>query len=350
MLISMAEYVEFLERTLSTICKPGYSLTPYDCYRLLELTRPDVSLGQQKIVYEEVAESYPIIKELMPIDFSEKNPYTIVRGPLEVSLLEFDDERWRGNIEMYGKKLDLTPVEFELLRFLILNGNRVFSAKKLLQEVWGYPPGSGSNSLVSIYIGRLRTEIKRDPPNPEFLFNKRLYGYCFIIGDDSSGYDKLIRNSLISISEGSLTSDDFHIIYRLARPYVPLQRVLRIYDEVVEFKPDMSTPIDLSEIDPHTTIRGPLAMDDETFEVVMDEKQIYLTPVEFGLLWFLALNDDKVFSAEKLLQEVWGYPLGSGSDDLVRVHIRKLRKKIEPNPLNPIHVVNVPRRGYTLNP
>ena len=61
---------------------------------------------------------------------------------------------------------------------------------------------------------------------------------------------------------------------------------------------------------------------------------------------FLMTNADRVFSAEQLLQQVWGYPPGTGMPDLVRVHIKNIRAKIEPTPTDPIYLKNILRRGY----
>ncbi|HHX43069.1 MAG TPA: response regulator transcription factor [Chloroflexi bacterium] len=93
---------------------------------------------------------------------------------------------------------------------------------------------------------------------------------------------------------------------------------------------------------------GPLVLDCNTFEIVTPEQRVLLTPVEFELLQFLMRNAGKVFSAEQLLQHVWGYPPGTGMPDLVRVHIKNIRDKIEPTPRSPIYLKNVLRRGYMI--
>jgi DNA-binding response OmpR family regulator len=57
---------------------------------------------------------------------------------------------------------------------------------------------------------------------------------------------------------------------------------------------------------------------------------------------------DEVFTSDRLLQEVWDYPSESGSPDLVRMHIKNLREKVETDPRNPEYIVTIPRRGYTI--
>lgn len=93
---------------------------------------------------------------------------------------------------------------------------------------------------------------------------------------------------------------------------------------------------------------GDLELDCRLFRIRTPHTCMLLTPVEFELVHFLMLHPDQVFSAEQLLQEVWGYPPGTGMPDLVRVHVKNIRDKIEPNPHRPIYLRNVLRRGYTI--
>jgi two-component system response regulator RpaA len=95
---------------------------------------------------------------------------------------------------------------------------------------------------------------------------------------------------------------------------------------------------------------GPIVLDPRTFELRTPERTVLLTPVEFDLMQFLMRHPGQVFSAALLLQEVWGYPPGMGTTDLVRVHIKNLREKIEPDPHRPRYIRNVPRRGYIVAP
>jgi len=93
---------------------------------------------------------------------------------------------------------------------------------------------------------------------------------------------------------------------------------------------------------------GPIALDPRTFELRTPDRTVLLTPVEFDLMQFLMRHPGQVFSAALLLQEVWGYPPGMGTTDLVRVHIKNLREKIEPDPRRPRYIRNIPRRGYAV--
>jgi two-component system, OmpR family, response regulator RpaA len=93
---------------------------------------------------------------------------------------------------------------------------------------------------------------------------------------------------------------------------------------------------------------GLLVLNCRTFELVVNGKQTALTPVEFELLQYMLLHVGQVLSAVHLLQQVWKYPAGTGSPELVRAHIKNLRNKVEPNPQEPIYIKTVGRFGYTI--
>jgi DNA-binding response OmpR family regulator len=93
---------------------------------------------------------------------------------------------------------------------------------------------------------------------------------------------------------------------------------------------------------------GMLTLDCQAYEVDTGDKKVLLTPIEFCLLYHLMTHPDDIFSSERLLHEVWDYPSDTGSPDLVRMHIRNLRHKIEPDSRNPRFILTVSRHGYTI--
>jgi len=70
-----------------------------------------------------------------------------------------------------------------------------------------------------------------------------------------------------------------------------------------------------------------LVIEPESRMVKVNGKDVDLTPKEFDLLYFLAKNKDKVFTREKLLEEVWGYDF-FGSLRTVDTHVKQLREKL----------------------
>jgi DNA-binding response OmpR family regulator len=72
---------------------------------------------------------------------------------------------------------------------------------------------------------------------------------------------------------------------------------------------------------------GPLSIDTETYQVLVDGRVLDLTYKEFELLRFLVQRVGKVFTRSELLQEVWGYNFYGGTRT-VDVHVRRLRAKL----------------------
>ena len=76
--------------------------------------------------------------------------------------------------------------------------------------------------------------------------------------------------------------------------------------------------------------------------------KIRLTPVQFDLLYHLMSHPGEIFSPARLLDEVWDYPSDAGSPDLVRVHIKNLRERVEEDPHTPKFIETVAGYGYTI--
>lgn len=83
---------------------------------------------------------------------------------------------------------------------------------------------------------------------------------------------------------------------------------------------------------------GPLAMNLETYQAVIDSKPLDLTYMEYELLKFLAAQPGKVFTRETLLSRVWGYDYYGGART-VDVHVRRLRSKLGEEHANLIQTV-----------
>ena len=77
-----------------------------------------------------------------------------------------------------GAEVHLTPIEYQLLHYLMSNVNRPVSKDKLFHEVWGYDFTGGTN-LVEVAMRRLREKIEFTPSEPEYLLTVRGAGYKF---------------------------------------------------------------------------------------------------------------------------------------------------------------------------
>ncbi|MFW0184129.1 response regulator transcription factor [Rothia sp. CCM 9418] len=93
---------------------------------------------------------------------------------LRVGDLILDDdahEVFRGD-----REIDLSPTEFKLLRYLMLNPNRVLSKAQILDHVWEYD-FNGDASIVESYISYLRRKIDNVPDQAPMIHTKRGVGY-----------------------------------------------------------------------------------------------------------------------------------------------------------------------------
>jgi two-component system OmpR family response regulator len=93
-------------------------------------------------------------------------------GRLRFADLELDEdshEVWRGD-----RAIELTPTEFNLLRYLLVNAKRVVSKSQILDHVWRYDFGGDSN-VVETYISYLRKKV--DSTGPPLIHTVRGVGY-----------------------------------------------------------------------------------------------------------------------------------------------------------------------------
>ncbi|MDI2099449.1 MtrAB system response regulator MtrA [Ruicaihuangia caeni] len=79
-------------------------------------------------------------------------------------------------------RINLTPLEFELLLALAMKPNQVFTREMLLEQVWGYHYKADTR-LVNVHVQRLRAKIEEDPDNPRIVTTVRGVGYRAGNGD-----------------------------------------------------------------------------------------------------------------------------------------------------------------------
>jgi DNA-binding response OmpR family regulator len=91
---------------------------------------------------------------------------------------------------------------------------------------------------------------------------------------------------------------------------------------------------------------GPLHIDPSTYRVQKNGENVPLTALEFRLLYFLAARPDRVFTRDQLLDAVWGTERFV-TPRSVDVYIRRLREKIEENPMKPVFLKTLRGAGYS---
>jgi DNA-binding response OmpR family regulator len=67
------------------------------------------------------------------------------------------------------RQIEISPMEFRLLKYLMQNAGNVVTKDDLLHEVWGYAASSGDMNLIEATIRRLRQKIESDPSRPRYI-------------------------------------------------------------------------------------------------------------------------------------------------------------------------------------
>jgi len=131
-----------------------------------------------------------------------------------------------------------------------------------------------------------------------------------------------------------LGADDY-----VVKPFSPRELVARI-----------KTVLRRSQTGPSPAMGGVLrfdgcAINPESRSVTTDSGPVQLTGKEFDLLFFLASNPGRVFTRDQLMDQVWDFTY-AGDVSTVTVHIRRLRKKLEADPVKPRYIKTVWGVGY----
>jgi len=86
----------------------------------------------------------------------------------------------RRRVSRNGKKIPLTPTEFEILRLLAEKPGRVFSRRDLLTRVRDYDAAiSGDEKTINVHVSHLRDKVEEDSSHPRYVITVRGVGYAF---------------------------------------------------------------------------------------------------------------------------------------------------------------------------
>ena len=128
----------------------------------------------------------------------------------------------------------------------------------------------------------------------------------------------------------------------ITKPFDPMEVLARVRSQLRRY-----TMLGGSRKSNSVLTIGGISLDDEMKTVMLDGDSVSLTPIEYDILHFLMRHPGRVYSSKELYTAVWNEaPLGS--ENVVAVHIRHLREKLEIKPSEPRYIKVVWGRGYRL--
>ncbi len=220
-----------------------------------------------------------------------------------------DDKEIVGAIEIYLKKEGYHIIK-------AYNGNQALEIIKeneihlVILDIM-MPEKDGMETLE---------EIRKDKSIPVILLSAK-----------SEDYDKI----------GGLNSgaDDY-----ITKPFNPLELIARVNSNLRRY-------VKLGALENSNNSKiyqtGGLEINDETKKVTVDGKEVKLTATEYNILKFLLENKGKVYSIPEIYESVWKEE-GFGAENIIAVHIRHIREKIEINPKDPKYLKVIWGVGYKI--
>ena len=119
----------------------------------------------------------------------------------------------------------------------------------------------------------------------------------------------------------------------VTKPFNPLELVARVKSQIRRYTQLGSITETVSD-DDIVIVNGGLVINDSAKSVTVDGDEVKLTPIEYNILKYLTENRGRVFNTNQIYEAVWDED-AVGSDNIIAVHSRHIREKIEINPKEP---------------
>lgn len=174
-------------------------------------------------------------------------------------------------------------------------------------------------------------EIRKDKNIPVIMLSAK-----------SEDVDKI--NGL-NVGADDYVTKPFNPVELIARVNALIRRYTKFGGENNENNSDTAS----SQKEENIIKNGELIINDDLKKVIVDGKEVKLTPTEYNILKFLTKNKGKVFSIEEIYTNVWDGECYA-AENVIAVHIRHIREKIEINPKEPKYLKVIWGVGYKIEP
>ena len=218
----------------------------------------------------------------------------------------------------------------------IVNAIEIYLSKE------GYNILKAYNGMEALKIMKERDDIhlvildimmpKLDGISTANLIRKDKKVPIIMLSAKSEDYDKIA-----GLNNGA---DDY-----VTKPFNPLELIARVNSQIRRYT-SLGSMVK-KEDDKNIYKSGDLIINDATKTVEVDGKEVKLTPTEYNILLFLTKNKGIVYSIEQIYENVWEEE-SYGAENIIAVHIRHIREKIEINPREPKYLKVIWGIGYKI--
>lgn len=219
--------------------------------------------------------------------------------------------------------------------------------KEIVKAIEIYLSKEGYN-ILKAYNGKQALEILKENKDIHLIILDIMMPEM----DGIETANTIRKDSAIPIIMLSAKSEDYDKIEGLncgaddyvTKPFNPLELIARVNSQIRRYT-HLGSIAQKDEKNVYHS--GGLYINDETKIVTVDDNEVKLTPTEYNILKFLTKNKGNVYSIEKIYKNVWEEEC-YGAENIIAVHIRHIREKIEINPREPKYLKVIWGIGYKI--
>ena len=230
---------------------------------------------------------------------------------------------------------------------VVEDDNEIANAIKIYLQNQGYDVYVGNDGLEGLEIVEKETihlaivDIMMPRMDGLTMVAKLREKYDFPVIFLSAKSEDIDKINGLNVGADDYVTKPFNPVELIARVNALIRRYTKLGGAQKNEEP-------ASAISKENIIRvGELVINDDLKQVVVDGKEVKLTPTEYNILKFLAKNKGRVFSIEEIYTNVWEGECYA-AENVIAVHIRHIREKIEINPKEPKYLKVIWGVGYKI--